>query len=103
MLGPARTAEHGLCVLVRLSLQLGEGDEAQLAAPDEPQLGLDVSLEGVQDMPSEIAASWRLNATRGTFIGEALTLGCSSANRSNSANIHLLTSDGLQCPLLSRG
>ena len=48
MLGPARTAEHRLGVLVRPALQLGDGDEAELAPPDQPQLGLNVPLERVQ-------------------------------------------------------
>lgn len=48
MLGPPRTTEHRLGVLVRPPLQLGDGDEPQLAPPDQPQLGLHVTLERVQ-------------------------------------------------------
>ena len=48
MLGPARTAEYRLRVVVRPPLQLGERDESELAPPNQPQLGLDVPLERVQ-------------------------------------------------------
>jgi hypothetical protein len=48
MLGPARTSEHRLGALIRPPLQFGDGDEAELAPPDQPQLGLDVTLERVQ-------------------------------------------------------
>jgi hypothetical protein len=48
MLGPARTAEHRLRVVVRPPFQLGEWDEAELAPPNQPQLGLNVPLERVQ-------------------------------------------------------
>ena len=51
MLGPARTAEYRLCVVVRPPLQLGERDEAELAPPNQPQLGLNVPLERVQGHP----------------------------------------------------
>lgn len=71
MLGPARTSEHRLGVLVRPALQLGERDEPQLAAPDQPQLGL--RSKESSDMPSDIAASWRLRATRGTLLDAVLT------------------------------
>jgi hypothetical protein len=57
MLGPPRTAEHRLRVVVRPALQLGERDESQLAAADQPQFGLDVTLERASDMPSDNAAS----------------------------------------------
>jgi hypothetical protein len=73
MLGLARTPEHRLGVLVRPALQLGEGNEPELPAPDQPQLGLNVPLERVQHMPSDIAASWRLRATRGTLLDAVLT------------------------------
>jgi hypothetical protein len=48
MLGPARTSEHRLGALVRPSLQFGDGDEAQLPPPNQPQLGLNVPLERIQ-------------------------------------------------------
>jgi hypothetical protein len=48
MLGPARTSEHRLGALVRPALQFGDGDEAELASPNQPQLGLNVPLERVQ-------------------------------------------------------
>jgi len=51
MLGPARTSEHRLGVLVRPALELGDRNEPELAAPDEPQLRLDVALERVQRHP----------------------------------------------------
>ena len=51
MLGPARTAEHRLRVVVRPPLQLGERDESQLAPPDQPQLGLNVPLERIERHP----------------------------------------------------
>lgn len=51
MLSPARTPEHRLGVLVRPPLELGNGNEPKLAAPDQPQLGLDMALERVQRHP----------------------------------------------------
>ena len=48
MLGPARTAEYRLRVVVRPPLQLGERDESELAPPNQPQLGLNMPLERVQ-------------------------------------------------------
>jgi hypothetical protein len=51
MRGPLRTAEYRLGVLVRPALELDERDEPQLAAADQSQLGLDVTLEGVQRHP----------------------------------------------------
>jgi hypothetical protein len=48
MLGPARTSEHRLGALIRPPLQFGDRDEAELAPPNQPQLGLDVTLERVQ-------------------------------------------------------
>ena len=48
MLGPARTSEHRLGVLVRPALELGDRNEPELAPPDQPQLGLNVALERVQ-------------------------------------------------------
>jgi hypothetical protein len=51
MLGPARTSEHRLGALICPPLQLGDGDEAELAPPNQPQLGLNVPLERVQRHP----------------------------------------------------
>lgn len=51
MLGPARTSEHQLGVLVRPALKLGDRNEPELAAPDQPQLRLNVTLEGIQRHP----------------------------------------------------
>ncbi len=48
MLGPARTSEHRLGALIRPPLQFGDGDEAELAPPNQPQFGLNVPLERVQ-------------------------------------------------------
>jgi hypothetical protein len=48
MLSPARTPEHGLGVLVGPALELGDRNEPQLAATDQPQFGLNVALERVQ-------------------------------------------------------
>jgi hypothetical protein len=48
MLGPTRTSEHRLGAFIRPPLQLGDGDEAELAPPNQPQLGLNVPLERVQ-------------------------------------------------------
>ena len=48
MLGAARTSEHGLGALVRPAFKLGDRDEPEFAPPDQPQLRLDVALEGVQ-------------------------------------------------------
>jgi hypothetical protein len=62
MLGPARTAEHRLRIVVRPPLQLGERDESQLAAADQPQLRLDVAFGESSDIPSDNAASWRLSS-----------------------------------------
>ncbi len=51
MLGPARTSEHRLGVLVGPALQLGDWNEAELAPADQAQLGLNVALERVQRHP----------------------------------------------------
>ena len=51
MLGPARTAEHRLGALIRPPLQFGDRDETELASPNQPQLGLNVTLERVQGHP----------------------------------------------------
>jgi hypothetical protein len=48
MLGPARTSEHRLGVLVRPTLELGDGDETELAPTDQSQLRLNVTLERIQ-------------------------------------------------------
>lgn len=48
MLGPPRTSEHGLGVLVRPALELGDRNKPKLAPTDQPQLGLNVTLERVQ-------------------------------------------------------
>jgi len=51
MLGPARTSEHRLGALIRPPLQFGDGDEAELAPSNQPQLGLNMPLERVQRHP----------------------------------------------------
>jgi hypothetical protein len=51
MLGPARTAEYRLGVVVRPPLQLGDRDEAQLAPSNQPQFGLNVPLKRIQRHP----------------------------------------------------
>ena len=51
MLGPARTSEDRLGALIRPPLQFSDGDETELAPPNQPQLGLYVPLERVQRHP----------------------------------------------------
>jgi len=51
MLGPPRTSKHRLGALIRPALQFGDRDEAELAPPNQPQLGLNVPLERVQGHP----------------------------------------------------
>ncbi len=103
MLGPARTSEHRLGALVGPPFQLGDGDEAELAPPNQPQLGLNVPLERVQrhaERERSFLAAQRNSGDirrRGAH-GENL-----SADRSDSANIGKLTSPDHHCPLMSRG
>jgi hypothetical protein len=103
MLGPARTSEHGLGALVRPPFQFGDGDEGQLALPNQPQLGLDVPLEGVQghaERERSLPAAQRNpgNIRRRGTHGRILALIAPIA-----LILAKLTSADLHCPLMSRG
>ena len=73
MLGLARTSEHRLGVLVRPALELGDGTSRSLPRRISRSSGWTWRSKESSDMPSDIAASWRLRATRGTLLDAVLT------------------------------